>query len=140
MIYYAKIDNPWDDRLKRLVEIHVPRDRLENYQTMSALLKRLQQPLPDSMIFVLLLSDQEEISTLLEYGEYFHHHRLLLVLVDDDPTTVAQGYAMRPRYLTFVDADLIDISAVLGKMIQAETAYESQVIGIAGKGGCHEES
>lgn len=54
---------------------------------------------------------------LIEYREWLGDRRLILVLPDDDIETISQGHALRPRFVTYVESDFIDISAVLGKML-----------------------
>jgi len=95
---------------------------------MHSLLQRLHKPLPEAVVFVLLVSGRQELMELGEYQEWLRDCRLILVLPDDDMETISRGHTLRPRFVTYAESDFIDISAVLGKMLGVEAPQSSSLV------------
>jgi hypothetical protein len=117
VIFYSAPGVSQGEKLQRVIDILIPKDKIETFQTMHALLHRLHQPLPEAVVFVFLVSGKGELLELVEYREWLRDGKLILVLPDDDMETISRGHALRPRFVTYAESDFIDISAVLGKML-----------------------
>jgi hypothetical protein len=117
VIFYSAPGASQGEKLQRVIDILIPRGKAETFRSMPALLQRLHQPLPEAVVFVLLVSGREELLDLVEHREWLRDRRLILVLPDDDMETISRGHALRPRFVTYAESDFIDISAVLGKML-----------------------
>jgi len=50
--------------------------------------------------------------------DFLEDVRLILILADSSAETVARGHLLRPRFLTYTDHDMSEVSSVLGKMIK----------------------
>lgn len=117
VIYYSALRASRRDKLQRVIDVLVPRNNVETFRSIPSLLQRLHKPLPEAVVFVFLVSSKQELTELVEYREWLKDRRLILVLPDDDIETISRGHALRPRFVTYVESDYIDISAVLGKML-----------------------
>ena len=50
-------------------------------------------------------------------GDLLQELKLVLILPDDDQDTIVKAHTLRPRYLSWVDQNFIDIGAVLRRMV-----------------------
>ena len=122
IIYYSKTGEPSSGRLRRVIEMNIPKNHIEEYRTVEALSKRLEQPIPELLIVVLLMASREDLSGVMMLRELLLDRRIILVLPDDDHETSAQGHMLRPRFITYGGSDYGDVSVVLGRMIKSYTS------------------
>lgn len=121
IIYYSEINEPSSERLKRVIEMNFPRHHIEEYRTVEALSQRLEQPIPELPIIVLLAASREDLSAIMTLRELLLDRRIILVLPDDTPETASCGHMLRPRFITYRESDYGDVSVVLGRMIKSYT-------------------
>lgn len=78
---------------------------------------QLRQSLYDEIIAVLMIADQNDLSDILSIHHLLRDTRLILILPDHDETTISKGHELYPRFVSYIDSDFSDITAVLDKMI-----------------------
>jgi hypothetical protein len=117
VIFYASERSAQRERLKRVIDILVSRERIESYLTIESLEERLHQPINEPVVFVLQVSRMQELMQLLELRDCLIDRKMILILPDEDRDTISMGHALRPRFITYIESDFIDVSAVLGKMV-----------------------
>lgn len=122
IIYYSETNEPSSERLKRVIEMNFPRNHIEEYRTIEALSQRLEQPIPEQLIVVLLVASREDLSGIMTLRELLLDRRIILVLPDDEPETASRGHMLRPRFITYREGDYGDVSVVLGRMIKSYTS------------------
>ncbi len=105
------------DRLQRVIESAAPRERVLRSLNIEAFRASLRHSLTDSIIVVALAATREELCQILLIRDLLSDVRIILILPDQDPWTIANGHALRPRFVAFVDGDLQDVAAVLTNMI-----------------------
>ena len=104
-------------RLAALVQTYGSKAQVTICRTRDELTQRLLQPTQDIRAAVLLACDHQHLGLLLSLRDMLSNCRTILVLPDRDPSTVAQGHTLRPRLLTYMDADFVPlIEAVLGRI------------------------
>jgi hypothetical protein len=104
-------------RLKALLEAALPRDRVLLCQTLEELTRCLLQPAQGLSAAVLLAHDRGQLNELLTLRNLLRDIRVILILPDRENSTVAQGHTLRPRLLTYADADFTPVvGAVLQKI------------------------
>ena len=104
-------------RLAALVQTYGSKAQVNICRTRDELTHRLLQPTQDIRAAVLLACDHQHLGLLLSLRDMLSNCRTILVLPDRDPFTVAQGHTLRPRLLTYMDADFVPlIEAVLGRI------------------------
>ena len=118
ILVYAKTTEGAGLRLQSLIETLVPKDEIEIHQTIDGLSRRLRQPIFDVDIAVLLATNKEELEDILFLRDLLSDVRSVLVLPNRDGDTNAHGHTLRPRFITYVDGNFIELAAVLTKMLE----------------------
>ncbi|RKX60288.1 MAG: hypothetical protein DRP28_01560 [Thermodesulfobacteriota bacterium] len=117
LLFYAREEHGVCERLQRLIEGLVSEDNIEICMTIESLSQRLRQPTYDLSIAVLLAADSQDLTELLSIRDLIWDLRLILILPDRETGTIAKGHTLRPRFLTYLDSDFADVTAVLKKML-----------------------
>lgn len=105
------------ERLQRMIQELVPRERLEIYRTFSSFSERLRKPTDDIPVAVILAASEDDLLTILSISHLLYDVKFILILPDREDPTVAIGHSLRPRFLSYTDSDFREVTAVLGKMI-----------------------
>jgi len=89
--------------------------------SLAALDKQLRKPLGPSPIGILIPSDTDQLAALLGMRHLLRGMRLILILpTSHQPDIVhARAHMLRPRFITYADKNLEEITAVLSKMTAA---------------------
>ena len=117
LLFYARKEHGAGERLQTLIEGLVSEDNIEICMTIESLSQRLRQPTYDLGIAVLLAADSQDLTELLSIRDLIWDLRLILILPDREIGTIAKGHTLRPRFLTYLDSDFADMTAVLKKML-----------------------
>ncbi len=117
MLLYATDSGKAGKRLLAVIEGLVAEEKVEIYQTIDDLTRRLRKPRGDMEIAVLLAVDRQDLLEILSIRDLLDNMRTVLILPDKSDDTIAKGHNLKPRYVSFVDSDFGDIAAVLGKML-----------------------
>jgi len=117
LLFYAREEHGAGERLQTLIEELVSEDNIEICMTIGSLFQRLRQPTYDLSIVVLLAADSQDLTELLSVRDLIWDLRLILILPDREAGTIAKGHILRPRFLTYLDSDFADVTAVLKKML-----------------------
>jgi hypothetical protein len=105
------------ERLQRMIQDVVPRERLEIFRTFDGFSERLRKPMDDIPVVVILAASDGDLLTILSISHLLYDVRFILILPDREDPTVAIGHSLRPRFLSYTDSDFREVTAVLGKMI-----------------------
>ena len=108
------------DRLKGLIEVLIPGDRLEVYRSLDAFSRRFREPLNDLDVVVLMATNHEEFMSIFSIQPLLRDRRLILITPDQKEETVALAHRLRPRLLASIDDDLSKVTMVLSKMLKDE--------------------
>ena len=112
---YAPARGTSGERLRKTMQEWNSKD-MEIYGTVETLCEKLRQPREEMTFAVLLAESREELESVLSIRHLLSDIRLILILPDRDNDTIARGHSLRPRFLTYCDADFTDITAVLNRM------------------------
>ena len=104
----------------------LPEEKSEICASCEELIRRFQQPGQTPDIAVLCASDTEELNAFMAQGDLFANTRLVLILPDRQLVTVGKALSMNPRFISYVDGDLADTKAVLGKMLSRNVTRQSR--------------
>jgi hypothetical protein len=105
------------ERLQRVIQDLVPKEKLEVYKTFESFSERLRKPMDDIPVAVILAASEDDLLTILSISHLLYDVRFILILPDREDPTVAIGHSLRPRFLSYTDSDFREVTAVLGKMI-----------------------
>jgi len=119
VLIYTGSDQLVLKRLNRVIQIVFPGGKVDTCGTLDDVVNKLRRPRfkTDIEIAVLVAGSKEEVNELAGMVEVFEDVRIILVLPDADRETISKGHLLRPRYLTYIDADFTDLAAVLAKML-----------------------
>lgn len=68
-------------------------------------------------IAILMINNNQTLVKLTALSELLNDVKIILVLPDRSPDTIAAAHRLYPRFISYMDGDLNDVFAVLGKMI-----------------------
>lgn len=113
------------DRLQKMIEMQIPNEKIDVFRTVEKLSERLHQPLYDVEAGVLLSSTKGDFEKILTLQNLLSGFPILLVLPDGEPDTVSKAYRLSPRFVTYLDRGLMDVAAVLKKMLERSSLLKS---------------
>ena len=117
VFFYASTETAGAKRFVELVQIFIPGKSLEIFDSIDGISARLRAPRIEPIITVIQVASRHELTNILHISELVDDTNLFLVLPDRRPDTVSQGLRLRPRYITYNDADFLTGAAVLKKMM-----------------------
>ena len=118
LLLYATETMGKGKHLQSVIEESVPEYKTEIYRTIESLSYRLQQPKYDLAVAVLLASSREDLVDLLSIRNLLDDLRVILLLPNREKETINKGHTLRPRFLTYADSNLLNVAAVLSKMLR----------------------
>jgi len=116
-IVYTPSINELERRFLALLEMAIPRKRFEVCYSIGELSTRLGMPLSNVKVAVFFAVTQTEITRILSLGDLMANVKSIIVLSDEDKDTIAKAHTLQPRYVTWIDCDLIDVVTVTKRMV-----------------------
>jgi len=119
IVVYAPPPGETGAPLLRACEQVLPPGTLDLVVSIDELVARFQQPHDEVIAAVLIPQDRQRLLLIEALRQHLGDTRLILVLPDTDELTLAAAHRLRPRFLTYANADLREAAAVLKKMLGA---------------------
>lgn len=116
-IVFTPSINELEQRFLALLEMAIPRKVFEVCYSIGELSTRLSMPLSNVKVAVFFAVTRAEIPRILSLGDLMTDIKSILVLSDGDKDTMTKVHMLRPRYVTWVDCDLIDLVTVTKRMV-----------------------
>jgi hypothetical protein len=91
--------------------------QVEIYYMLNRFYQRFTQAGSSNTVTVLLIANRQELENLVQYADLFSDQKIILVLPDHTKETIAMGHALYPRFISYADGDLEDVTSVLRKLI-----------------------
>ena len=91
--------------------------QVEIYYTLEKFYQRLTQSGSSNAVTVLLIASRHELQNIVQYADLLCDQKIILVLPDRAQDTLSMGHALYPRYISYTDSDLQDVTSVLRKLI-----------------------
>ncbi|MHC1744222.1 MAG: hypothetical protein AB9873_14470 [Syntrophobacteraceae bacterium] len=117
LLLYARGNDGTVHRLQSAIADVAPPDGVEVCTTVVGLQKALQRGTSDVAAIVLCACSSDDLRDILSMGDWFLDLRTILLLPDREVSTFTQGLTLRPRFISYLDTDLSDVSAVVAKMV-----------------------
>ena len=124
LLFYASTSDEVTKRLQKVIETILPGENKEIYRDIQSLSRRLREPLEGRRIFVLLASNRKDLSAIQSIRSLLSDASVIVVLPDRDSETITQAHRLRPRFLTYIDSDFVELAGVLVKMAKASAQSE----------------
>ena len=96
------------------------------YHSLDELITRLRRPKEGQTILVLFAAAGKGLSDILSIRDLLEDMKIIIILPDRKGETIAKGYTLHPRFLTFADSDFGDVVAVINKMSMSFTSARSR--------------
>ena len=101
----------------------IPQRRVRVYRTLEGLSERLHRPIDSETVLIIVTYSREKLSEVSPLRHVLGDVRTVVVVPDQEPTTVALAHQLRPRFLTYANSNLEDLTSVLQRMIKSEASH-----------------
>ncbi|MFZ7110713.1 MAG: hypothetical protein ACOWYE_03435 [Desulfatiglandales bacterium] len=118
VIFYNPLREEQTEVNRELIEHTALAVHTEVFADMKHLTERLRRPSGLLTIAVLYAPRTKDLEALLTIKELIQEVYGVLILPDRKENTISKGHLLRPRFLTYMDADQGDVGLVLTKMIE----------------------
>lgn len=118
VIYFNSNNEEKPDRLRYIFETDGLAGRVELCRSIKALSNRLSRVQLGQGIAVLLISTEAEFHMIYSIRNLLNDTRLILILPDRSSEIISAAYKLHPRFISFMDNDLREVSSILKKMIK----------------------
>jgi ATP-dependent 26S proteasome regulatory subunit len=118
VLFYLPVTSEIDARIQEVVEMARSMAKTEVFRSIKDLSIRLCGPTGSPTIAVLLAGNKIDLVDFAFIRNLLSDTPIILVLPDREESTAIIGYALVPRFLTYMDSNLMEVGAVLEKMIQ----------------------
>lgn len=125
-IIYMSSENHLERRFLALLEMAIPDKRFEICHSIDELSVKLEMPLLNVRVAILFAVTRTEITQILALGNWMADVKSIFVLADEDKEMMAMAHKLRPRYVTWVNSDLIDLVTVARRMVDLYDAPQGR--------------
>jgi hypothetical protein len=126
LIVYIPSENHLERRFLALLEMAIPDKRFEICHSIDELSVKLEMPLLNVRVAILFAVTRTEITQILALGDWMADVKSIVVLADEDKEMMAMAHKLRPRYVTWVNSDLIDLVTVARRMVDLYDAPQGR--------------
>ena len=117
VLFYIPTRSDAEERLMRATEGLVTARNLRVCRNSENLRRGLLNRLNSPSAVVLLTVTKQDLLNLIPVRSLLLDFRVIMVLPDSDDVTLAMGWSMWPRFVSYADGDLRDVAAVLSQII-----------------------
>lgn len=93
--------------------------QLNTFGDIPSLVIHLRQPMREDTLCILIPADNHDLLRLKTIRHLMRDMRLLLILPNRQSETISDGHSLRPRFVSYVDCPLTDVTAVVGKILDS---------------------
>jgi hypothetical protein len=129
-IHYANNKSEAGKILYQTLQRAFKKSWMKRCRTFAELSKRLHEPLYDVCAAVLLINDRKELAEILSLKDILLDIKLIIIFSSQAAISSLEVMTLRPRFLTWTDADLSQVVEVLGSMMKREADWR-RVTGIS---------
>jgi hypothetical protein len=90
--------------------------QVEIYYTLDKFYQRFTRSGSSDAVTVLLIANRDELENMVQYADLLCDQKIILVLPDRAKETLSMGHALYPRFISYTDSDLQDVTSVLRKL------------------------
>jgi hypothetical protein len=118
VLFYLPVTSEIDARIQEVVEMARSMAKTEVFRSIEDLSSRLCRPAGSPTIVVLVADNKKDLVDLAFIRHLLSDTPIILILPDREESTAIIGYGLVPRFLTYMDSNLMEVGAVLEKMIK----------------------
>lgn len=117
VLFYIPSERKDNKKIYSLVDKVSLIARTKIFENIDDLHRRLCQPAINPTIAVLLVFEKKDLLDIISIRHRLSDLPFILVLPDREKDMTSMGYALTPRFLTYMDNDLVEVESVLAKML-----------------------
>lgn len=121
VICYFDRKDEQGERLERVVEMFLSKEKLLMCRNLDTLREKLRQPYHYNDVLLVSPPDRAGLTELIALRDWLRDMRIILVLPDREKDTIAMGHLLRPRMISYSDSDFLDVTSVLVRMMEKTT-------------------
>ena len=100
------------------------RIQLNAFGDIPSLVAHLRKPMREDTLCILIPADNHDLHCLNTIRHLMRDMRLILILPNRQAETISEGHSLRPRFVSYVDCPLTDVTAVVRKMLDSTQSLE----------------
>ena len=117
-IYYANEYSEEGEMLNQTLLSAFSKSRMKRCRTIAELTKRLHEPIYDISAAVLLIDNRTDLEGMIALQDILWDIKLITILSSHTDLSQKEVTTLRPRFLTWTDADFSQVVEVLGNMMK----------------------
>ena len=118
VFFYLPVTSEIDARIQEVVKMARSMAKTEVFRSIKDLSSRLRRPADGFVIAFLVAGSKKELLDIVSIRHLLSDMPIILVLPDREESTAFIGYGLIPRFLTYMDSNLMEVGAVLEKMLE----------------------
>ncbi len=118
IIYCCPGGEPGCRKVKRVIDLLVTAEQCEVFQDMTVFEKHIRSYLSHEHLIILHAEDKKHVQQFVCLRELLVGHRIIMILPDNQQETLACGHSLRPRFITYADADFLEMASVLCNILR----------------------
>jgi hypothetical protein len=135
LIFYAKNHQDIPRKLREILEPLLFDERVELYRSLASLKQRFCLPTEKRIIAIIFATDKEDLLDITSMKHFLSDVQVVLILPNRRKDIISLGHSLRPRFITYKDADFRELLSVIHKM--AGRAGRSTLTGTNARPGAY---
>lgn len=127
-IYYANNNTEAGKILQQMLQSAFTKRWMKRCRTIAELSKRLHEPIHHVCAAVLLINDRKELEEILSLKNILWDIKVIIIFSGQANISTMEALALRPRFLTWTDADLSQVVDVLGNMMKCKPGRKVAIV------------
>lgn len=119
LLLYASKNDKNKSRLEEAIQAAAPGVAIEHFTRSDDLRDRLRNIVEPNSIAVLMAVDRKELLKMQMFVDLLTEIYVILVIPDLQKSTIRLAHFLRPRFISFIKDDFMDLNQIVVKMIQA---------------------
>ena len=116
LVFYAKNHEDIPRKLRDILEPLLFDERIEIYRSLASLKQRFCLPAERRVIAIIFATDKEDLMDIVSMKYFLSDVQVVLILPSRRKDIIALGHGLRPRFITYKDADFRELLSVIRKM------------------------
>lgn len=116
IIIFARQDSESSKKLPLIVKNNIRSEDFELCTSLKDFFKRFRAPNNYSTV-LLLIENHSDFDELFNVRDFFEGLRVFLILPDREEITISRGNMLFPRFVTYIDSDFDELSAIFRNVL-----------------------
>jgi len=118
LIYYRPPQNIIAEKLQFVIESEIPGLQMEIFYSIEGLSERLSQSARGNCAAVILAENINDLKNVFTLKNLLKDIRIILILPDRTDEVISMGHKLRPRFLSYMDSEIMEVAVVLKRMVK----------------------